>query len=64
LSIKKGDIYVAVNACLKPVKDDIAQIDQRVKAIMVQLDIIEKRIKELNAQLTSIEDTIKQKPKA
>lgn len=64
MSIRKGDLYVAINACLKPVKDDLGEVDKRVKAIMAQLDGIEKRVKDLGTQLTNIEQAIKEKVKA
>jgi septal ring factor EnvC (AmiA/AmiB activator) len=59
-----ADLYKAINACLKPVKDDLAKVDDRVKAIMAQLDQIEKRVKALSTQLVTIEEAVKQKPKA
>jgi predicted nucleic acid-binding Zn-ribbon protein len=64
MSIKAGDLYKAINACLKPVKDDLADVDKRVKAIMAQLNEIEKRVKTLSNQLTNIEDAVKEKTKA
>lgn len=58
------ELYKAINACLKPVKDGLAKVDERVKVIMGQLDIIEKRVKALSDQLTIIEKAVAQKPKA
>lgn len=57
------DIYRAVNACLKPVKDDLSKIDDKVKAIIGQLNQIEARVKNLSDQLTNIEESVKQKSK-
>lgn len=59
-----ADLYKAINACLKPVKDDLAKVDVHVKEIMGQLDQIEKRVKALSEQLTNIEKAVAQKPKA
>ncbi len=58
------ELYKAINACLKPVKDDLAKVGERVKAIMGQLDMIEKRVKTLSDQLTIIEKAVAQKSKA
>lgn len=58
-----SNIYQAVNACLKPVKDDLAKLDNKIQEIMSQLDKIETRVKDLNNQLTNIEDAVKQKSK-
>ena len=64
LPISKGELYQAVNSCLKPVKDDLADVDKRVRAIMAQLDKIEERVKNLGGQLTNIEKAVEEKAKA
>jgi len=63
MSFKKDDIYIAINKCLKPVKEDIGKIDAHIKAIMEQLNEIEAKVKTLKEQLTNIEDAVKQKSK-
>ena len=64
MSIRSGDLYKAINACLKPVKDDLGEIDTRVRAIISQLDNIEERVKNLGEQLTHIEKAVEEKAKA
>jgi predicted nucleic acid-binding Zn-ribbon protein len=59
----KGELYKAINFCLKPVKEDLANIDVRAKAISTQLDQIESRVKALSNQLGNIEEAVKTKSK-
>jgi septal ring factor EnvC (AmiA/AmiB activator) len=61
--MSQAELYKAINSCLKPVKEDIAEVDKRVRAIMTQLDTIEQRVKGLNDQLTNIEEAVKPKSK-
>jgi len=61
MSITRSELYKAINACLKPVKDDLAEIDKRVRAIMTQLDQIEGRIRDISSQLDTIEESVKEK---
>lgn len=63
LSITEKELYEAINHCLKPVKQDLAIVDKRVKSIVAQLDKIEVRVKNLGDQLTNIEGAVKAKTK-
>jgi predicted nucleic acid-binding Zn-ribbon protein len=58
-----ADLYKAINFCLKPVKEDLANIDIKVKEIGTQLDKIQARIKALSDQLANIEQSVNQKSK-
>ena len=58
MSIKREDLYKAIRSSLKPLKEDLEDIDKRVRAIMSQLDDIESRIIEIKSQLDIIEKSV------
>lgn len=59
----KIELYKAINSCLKPIKEDLTNIDKRAKDISVTLSQIEARVKALSDQLANIEDAVKTKAK-
>jgi len=61
MSVSRSELYKAINSCLKPVKDNIAEVDKRVQSIMSQLDQIEVRVKNISSQLDTIEESVKEK---
>jgi septal ring factor EnvC (AmiA/AmiB activator) len=63
LMSSKNELYKAINYCLKPVKEDLANIDKRAKEISNQLNQIESRVKALSNQLANIEEAVKTKSK-
>ena len=60
MSISRDQLYQAINSCLKPVKENLNEVDTRVRQIIVQLDSIESRVKVLQKQLTSIEKSVEE----
>ena len=61
MSVSRSDLYKAINACLKPVKEDIAEVDTRIRAIITQLDQIEDRVKAISSQLDTVEESVREK---
>ena len=61
MSVSRSELYKAINACLKPVKADLVEIDTHVRAIITQLDQIEVRVKAISSQLDTVEESVKEK---
>lgn len=61
MSISRNELYKAINSCLKPVKENIAEVDKRVQSIMSQLDQIEVRVRILAPNLIPLKNQLRKR---